>query len=118
MRLGMTASVALNIDDKAAPLVVPLTAVSESDGGTVAFVVDAANKVVRKTAVTVTGVAEEGAQIADGLQVGDMVVTAGAQFLRDGMRVRLPSERVQAGAPSNKMGNIISRQDADNTGAL
>ena len=100
MRLGMTASVALTIDENAAPLVVPLTAVTESDGGgTVAFVVDAASKVVRKTAVSVGGVAEGGVQIAGGLQAGDMVVTAGVQFLRDGMRIRLPSERAQAEVP-------------------
>ena len=79
-------------------MVVPLTALTESDGGTVVFVVDAASKVVRKTAVTVGGVAEDGVQIAGGLQAGDMVVTAGVQFLRDGMRVRLPGERAQARA--------------------
>ena len=99
MRLGMTASVALTIEESAAPMVVPLTALTESDGRTVAFVVDAASKVVRKTAVTVGGVAEDGVQIAGGLQVGDMVVTAGVQFLRDGMRIRLPNERAQARTP-------------------
>jgi RND family efflux transporter MFP subunit len=99
MRLGMTASVTLIVDEKAAPMVVPLTALTQSDDGTVAFVVDAANKVVRKTAVRVAGIAEDGVRIADGLRVGDMVVTAGVQFLRDGMRIRLPSERAQAGAP-------------------
>jgi RND family efflux transporter MFP subunit len=99
MRLGMTATVALAVDEPASPLVVPITALTESDGGTVAFVVDALSKVVRKTAVTVAGVGEEGAHIARGLQAGDMVVTAGVQFLRDGMRVRLPGERAQRTTP-------------------
>jgi multidrug efflux system membrane fusion protein len=99
MRLGMTASVALTVEESATPMVVPLTALTESDGAMVAFVVDAMSKVVRKTAVTVSGVAEDGAQIAGGLQVGDMVVTAGVQFLRDGMRIRLPGERAQARTP-------------------
>ena len=90
MRLGMTASVALTIDDEATPLVMPLTALAESDDGPVAYVVDQANKVVRKTAVTVAGIAESGVRIASGLQPGDMVVSAGVQFLRDGMRIRLP----------------------------
>ena len=63
MRLGMTATVALTIEEKAAPMVVPLTALTESDGGTVAFVVDAVNKVVRKTTVDVGGVGEHGVQI-------------------------------------------------------
>ncbi len=40
MRLGMTASVLLRIDDEAAGVVVPLTALTESDGGPVVFVVD------------------------------------------------------------------------------
>ena len=99
MRLGMTASVALTIDDEATPLVMPLTALSESDDGPVAYVVDQANKVVRKTAVTVAGIAESGVRIAGGLQAGDMVVTTGVQFLRDGMRIRLPVERPRGGAP-------------------
>jgi len=99
MRLGMTASVALTIDDEATPLVMPLTALAESDDGPVAYVVDQANKVVRKTVVTVSGISESGVRIAGGLQPGDMVVTAGVQFLRDGMRIRVPLERAQAGAP-------------------
>jgi len=93
MRLGMTASVALTVDDEAAPMVVPLTALAEGEGGPVAFVVDQAAKVVRKTAVTVAGIADDGVRIASGLQVGDLVVTAGVQFLRDGMQIRLPGER-------------------------
>ena len=58
MRLGMTASVVLNVDDEAGPVVVPLTALTEGEGGTVVFVVDGANKVVRKTAVAVGEVAD------------------------------------------------------------
>jgi RND family efflux transporter MFP subunit len=103
MRLGMTATVALTIEEKAAPMVVPLTALTESDGATVAFVVDAVNKVVRKTAVDVGGVGEHGALIVGGLQVGDMVVSSGVQYLRDGMRVRLPGERAHVGALRRKV---------------
>jgi multidrug efflux system membrane fusion protein len=98
MRLGMTATVALTLEEKVASMVVPLSALTESNDGTVAFVVDAATKVVRKTTVEVGGVGEHGVQIVRGLQIGDMVVSAGVQFLRDGMRVRLPGERAQAGA--------------------
>jgi RND family efflux transporter MFP subunit len=98
MRLGMTATVALAIGDDAAPVVVPLSALTESDGGPVAFVVDRASRIVRKTAVRIAGVAEDGVKITSGLSVGDMIVTAGVQFLRDGMPVRLPGERTQTGA--------------------
>ena len=92
MRLGMTASVALRIDDEAAGVVVPLTALTESEGSPEVFVVDPTNEAVRKTPVSVGGIAEDGARITDGLHGGEVVVTAGVQFLRDGMRVRLPDE--------------------------
>jgi len=97
MRLGMTASVALRIDEPAS-LVLPLTALAEGDGGPAAFVVDPTRKVVRKTAIAVQGMDDNGVRIASGLQAGDMVVTAGVQLLRDGMPIRLPDEHAQAGA--------------------
>jgi RND family efflux transporter MFP subunit len=97
MRLGMTASVALRINDEAAAaVVVPVAALTESDGSPVVFVVEPASKTVRKTPVTAAGMAEDGVRITSGLNPGDLVVVAGAQFLRDRMRVRLPNERQQA----------------------
>jgi len=100
LRLGMTASVALRIDDQAPGIVVPVAAMTESDGGSVVFIVDPKSKTVRKAKVTVAGTAENGVRIAEGLHTGDLVVTAGVQFLRDGMPVRLPTERQQARAGS------------------
>jgi multidrug efflux pump subunit AcrA (membrane-fusion protein) len=102
MRLGMTASVAMRLDeDTAAPAVVPLTALSEDSGNPVVFVVDPVAKAVRKTPVEIARVTGDGVQVSGGLQSGDMVVTAGVQFLRDGMRVRLPGEGpvARAGKP-------------------
>jgi RND family efflux transporter MFP subunit len=93
MRLGMTATVAIRIDEGTAALLVPLTALTEADGAPVVFVVDADRKTVRRTPVTIAGTAAEGVRIAGGLSAGELVVTAGVQFLRDGMRVRLPGER-------------------------
>jgi membrane fusion protein, multidrug efflux system len=96
MGLGMTASVTIRVDDQAAPVVVPLTAVTEIDGSPVVFVIDAANKAVRKTPVVVGAVVEDGVTIAEGLHAGELVVTAGVQFLRDGMRVRLPDGQARS----------------------
>ena len=101
VRLGMTASVALHIDDQAPGIVVPVAAMTESEGSPVVFVVDPTSKTVRMAKVTVGGTAENGVRIADGLHVGDLVVTAGVQFLRDGMPVRLPNEHRQARAGSS-----------------
>jgi len=96
MRLGMTASVTIRVDEQTAPMVVPLTAVTESDGSPVVFVADPATKMVRKTPVIVGAVVENGVRIAEGLHGGELVVTAGVQFLRDGMRVRLLDEQRSA----------------------
>jgi multidrug efflux pump subunit AcrA (membrane-fusion protein) len=93
MRLGMTATVAIRTDGDAAAMLVPLTALTESGGAPVVFVVDTEKKTVRRTRVTVAGTADEGVRVAGGLKAGDVIVTAGVQFLRDGMRVRLPGER-------------------------
>ncbi len=96
VRFGMTASVALHIDDEAAGTVVPITALTESDDGPVVFLIDPVTETVRKTKVTVDGTTEDGVCIASGLHAGDVVVTAGVQFLHDGMAVRVPNGRRQA----------------------
>ena len=95
MRLGMTATVALRIEQETTPIVVPITALTEGASSPVVFVVDQNSKVVRRTSVALSGTSEDGVRIASGLSAGDMVVTAGVQFLRDGMRVRLMDEKTQ-----------------------
>jgi membrane fusion protein, multidrug efflux system len=96
MRLGMTAMVALRLEHDATPMLVPLTALAETASNPAVFVVDQQQKVVRRTIVVLAGASEDGVRIASGLRAGDMVVTAGVQFLRDGMRVRLLPERAAA----------------------
>jgi RND family efflux transporter MFP subunit len=93
MRLGMTATVAIRIEEGTPALLVPLTALAQADGAPVVFVVDPETKTVRRVPVTLAGTTDDGIRIAGGLAAGDLVVTAGVQFLRDGMRVRLPGER-------------------------
>ena len=83
----------IGVDEEAAPMVVPLTAVTEIGGAPVVFVVDPAKKVVRITPVVLDGTTDGGIRIAGGLQAGDTVVSAGVQFLSDGMRVKLPGEQ-------------------------
>ena len=93
MRLGMTATVALSIDGEAAGRGGAADGADGSGRSAVVFVVDAEKKTVRRTPVTVAGAVDGRRQSRGRLQAGDMVVTAGVQFLRDGMRVRLPGER-------------------------
>ena len=56
------------------------------------YIVEPQGRIVRKRLVTLGDTAPEGVKIASGLQAGSIVVTAGVQFLRDGMRVRLPDD--------------------------
>ena len=101
MRLGMTASVALKVARDASPMVLPVAALTERAGGPAVFVVDQANMVVRQTVVALAGTSDDGVRIASGLSIGEMVVTAGVQFLRDGMRIRLPDASPQT--PGNRI---------------
>jgi RND family efflux transporter MFP subunit len=92
MRLGMTASASIKLQDEPAYVVVPVTAVTDLYDSTVVFIVEPGNSIVRKRAVSVAGPAPEGVKIASGLAPGEIVVTAGVQFLRDGLKVRLPTD--------------------------
>jgi len=104
MRLGMTATVSIKVEDASASVVVPLTAVTEAGGETAVFVVEPGSRIVRRKPVTLAATAPEGVRIAGGLQPGEIVVTAGVQFLRDGMKVRLPAD-VEQRAAANKTGD-------------
>ena len=98
MRLGMTATVSIKVEDSRAFVIVPLTAVTEAGGETVVFVVEPGSRVVRRKPVTLAATAPEGVRVAGGLQAGEIVVTAGVQFLSDGMKVRLPADLEQRAA--------------------
>jgi RND family efflux transporter MFP subunit len=98
MRLGMTATVSIRVEDARAGVVVPLTAVAEAGGEAAVFVVEPDSRIVRKKPVTLVATAPEGVRVAGGLQPGEIVVTAGVQFLRDGMKVRLPADLEQRAA--------------------
>ena len=43
--------------------------------------------------MSIGGVDANRVRIASGLSAGDMVVTAGVQFLRDGMQVEVPRQQ-------------------------
>src|SRR5262249_8557473 len=98
LRLGMTASVAIKVEDAAAAVIVPLTAVTDAGGGTAVFVVEPGSRIVRRKPVTIAATAAEGVRLASGVVPGEIVVTAGVQFLRDGMKVRLPADLEQRAA--------------------
>ena len=100
MRLGMTTSVSFSVAQDKPPLVVPMTAFTEEAGHTIAYVAGKDRQTVNRREVSLDGVAEEGVKVKSGLVPGEIVVTGGVQFLKDGMRVRLPKEVLTAVAYS------------------
>ena len=94
IRSGMTAIVELVFrDERAAPrFILPGHAVGEDQTGRFVFVAEPAGHglaTVRRRPVAVAGFAEGGLEVADGIEEGDLVVTAGLNRLLDGDTVRL-----------------------------
>lgn len=100
LRLGMTATVTFRLPTPATAVTVPLAALSEQKGGSAVFVANRETQTVSSRPVEVAGVTEAGARILNGLVPGDVVVTGGVQFLRDGMQVRLPENLRQLAKPA------------------
>jgi membrane fusion protein, multidrug efflux system len=94
MRLGMTTSVSFKVPEEAPPVIAPLTAFAEESGKTVVYVADRGSETVARREVQLDGVAAEGVRVKSGLAPGEIVVTGGVQFLKDGMKVRLQKEFV------------------------
>ncbi|MBT3069328.1 efflux RND transporter periplasmic adaptor subunit [Rhodomicrobium sp. Az07] len=92
MRLGMTTSVAFRVKEAMPPVIVPLTALTEDDGKPIVYVADKEREMVVRRDVTLGGVAEDGVRIKSGLVPGEVVVSGGVQFLKDGMKVRISQD--------------------------
>jgi RND family efflux transporter MFP subunit len=94
MRLGST--VAGRVKLGTAPTIqIPAAALMRADGGVAVWVYDPAAGTVVARGITVAGSNETTVQVASGLNPGDVVVTAGAQALRPGQKVR-PLETPQS----------------------
>lgn len=88
--IGMTATIDAVEDNVAPTFGVPLAALSQKDGKPVVWVVDREKGEVTSRPVTVAGYGDSGARISEGLAKGDLVVSAGTQFMKDGLKVKLP----------------------------
>ena len=106
MRIGMTAAVTFRVSRETPALFVPVAALSGDGGKTTAFVADPQTQTVAHRDIEAGRVADEGVEVKAGLKPGDLLVTAGVQFLKDGMKVRLPkgerAEVAQAGASASQ----------------
>lgn len=98
IRLGMTATVR-TAAEAGTPLVsVPLGALSKRDGSPIVWAVDRAASTVHARPVEVADFTADGVRIARGLAEGDIVVTAGTQFMTENLQVKLPDSALQQSA--------------------
>lgn len=99
IRADMTANVRFSFSDsddggEREALIVPMFSVGKDNAGNFSFVVipDASEKgfgkVIRKS-IVIGKILDNGFEIKSGLEVGDMVVTAGVSKLEDGAKVRI-----------------------------
>lgn len=86
MQLGMSATVRMKTDDDMA-IRLPLTAVISRDGTTGVWKLDDKG-IVHRVTITVAGIEGDELRVAGGLTPGDVVVTAGANLLREGEKVK------------------------------
>jgi RND family efflux transporter MFP subunit len=88
LKLGMSATVRLDLG-AAQVIVVPNTALYTRDNATRVWLVDRASETVRAVEIKLGESTNEGVTVASGLKTGDLVVTAGANLLQAGQKVRL-----------------------------
>ena len=106
--LGMTATVEATVETGAELVSIPLSALAKGAPDAIVWTVDPADSTVHSRPVEVGTFADDGVSIADGLKPGDTVVVAGTQFMREGMKVRLPGEPAEtASAEDTPQGAIL-----------
>ncbi len=88
LKLGMSATVRMDLG-AAQVIVVPNTALYTRDNVTRVWLVDRASETVKPVEVKVGESTNEGVAVTSGLKPGDLVVTAGANLLLPGQKVRL-----------------------------
>jgi multidrug efflux system membrane fusion protein len=98
---GQSVEVALTVEVKAKTLSVPATAVLPAQQGMIAWVIGADNKATPRT-VTVMRIVGQTAYLADGVTVGERVVTDGQIRLVPGASVRIEEPRREPAAPASE----------------
>jgi RND family efflux transporter MFP subunit len=88
--IGMTANVVADVSGGADQVTVPLTALAEKDGGKIVWTVDRTAATVHARPVKIADFTDDGVGVTDGLRPGDIVVSAGTQFMTENLKVKLP----------------------------
>ena len=93
-RLGFPVGVRSDPEPEAArdggDITVPLSALAEKDGSKIVWTVDRKEATVHSRSVEVSDFTGEGVDVTKGLKPGDLVVSAGTQFMSENLKVKLP----------------------------
>ncbi len=92
VRLGMSASVQAKVSLRETALRLPLSAFFTRNDQANVWIVDPATQTVKLVPVQTDGVAGNDMRVKGGLESGMLVVTAGANLLEPGQKVRLPEQ--------------------------
>lgn len=87
--LGMTAAIEAVQEDAAPAWSIPLTALSGIDSRPFVWIVDPTKGTVTSREVAIADFSDNGVRISHGLAEGDLVVSAGTQFMKQDLKVRL-----------------------------
>jgi multidrug efflux pump subunit AcrA (membrane-fusion protein) len=92
MRLGATVTGRMQTD--AAPVVeIPASALTKHNGRPAVWIVDPANLTVSMRNIDVQHQDPATVAVSEGLDAGEIVVTAGARSLQPGQKIRLPGSQ-------------------------
>jgi hypothetical protein len=88
-------------------IVIPNTALFTRDSATRVWLLDRASETVKPVEVKLGATTNDGVTVGEGLKTGDVVVTAGANLLQPGQRVRVidgvvaSANQLQSSSPEN-----------------
>lgn len=88
--IGMTATIEADVTNANDGVTVPLSALAEKDGGKIVWTVDRKAETVHSRIVKLASFTDGGVDVAEGLKPGDIVVSAGTQFMTENLKVKLP----------------------------
>lgn len=96
--LGMTANIEASADSARQLVSIPLSALTKKDDQPIVWTVDRAAATVHSRPVKIADFVGDGVRIAEGLKPGDVVVSAGTQFMTEGLKVKLDGAAGQQSA--------------------
>ncbi|MGO6788938.1 efflux RND transporter periplasmic adaptor subunit [Rhizobium ruizarguesonis] len=91
--LGMTATIEADVSNGNSYVSIPLSALAEKDGKQMVWTVDRDTATVHGRDIKVADFAGDGVHVTEGLDTGDLVVSAGTQFMSENLKVKVPDQQ-------------------------